>query len=315
MITDQDDLLQAIKSMEINGIQQAPYALNDQYLAQFFAVDPLVGMVYLDSLGPDTTSDIIKAGLNTITLNDTLKYKHNTLIRNGKRYFLVEGDLLLGEAEYMRYLMWLRRRSLADTVNVGKLVGEVLHGQYVRQPPGEVLKYAVIRSTFDTDEQYMTVVQNMSAAARDWEGTCDVRFEHVKARDRSLLLEPTEDLSFIVTGYESNGAFIALAFFPYQPRSERLILVDRSYFRTTYDRIGVFRHELGHVLGWRHEAARAEAPLACQGELLNGTINHTQYDPKSVMHYFCEGTGTIDLKISEIDRAGAQMVYGPPRPR
>jgi hypothetical protein len=38
----------------------------------------------------------------------------------------------------------------------------------------------------------------------------------------------------------------------------------------------------------------------------------SKYDPTSVMHYFCGGLGTNELKISALDRKGAQQVYGPP---
>jgi hypothetical protein len=30
------------------------------------------------------------------------------------------------------------------------------------------------------------------------------------------------------------------------------------------------------------------------------------------MHYFCGGVGSNELKISALDRKGAQQVYGPP---
>jgi hypothetical protein len=30
------------------------------------------------------------------------------------------------------------------------------------------------------------------------------------------------------------------------------------------------------------------------------------------MHYFCAGGGTHELKITDLDREGAQRVYGPP---
>jgi hypothetical protein len=30
------------------------------------------------------------------------------------------------------------------------------------------------------------------------------------------------------------------------------------------------------------------------------------------MHYFCGGVGSRDLKITDLDRQGAQKLYGPP---
>ena len=54
------------------------------------------------------------------------------------------------------------------------------------------------------------------------------------------------------------------------------------------------------------------APAACLGEPNFDTSNLTDYDPQSVMHYFCGGQGTRELRISGLDSIGAQQVYGPP---
>jgi len=74
----------------------------------------------------------------------------------------------------------------------------------------------------------------------------------------------------------------------------------------------VLRHELGHVIGFRHEHIRSGAPPVCPHEDTTGTINLTDYDPRSVMHYFCGGVGSRTLEITDIDRTGSQQVYGAP---
>src|SRR5690606_28927673 len=39
----------------------------------------------------------------------------------------------------------------------------------------------------------------------------------------------------------------------------------------------------------------------------------TSYDPSSVMHYpWCNGTNTGDLYLTELDKLGARLLYGPP---
>jgi hypothetical protein len=70
---------------------------------------------------------------------------------------------------------------------------------------------------------------------------------------------------------------------------------------------------LGHVLGFRHEHIRSGAPADCPQEGTSDAINLTEYDPRSVMHYFCGGIGTQEMKLTEVDRQGAQAVYGPPQ--
>jgi hypothetical protein len=117
---------------------------------------------------------------------------------------------------------------------------------------------------------------------------------------------------FPVRFINANGAFIASSFFPTDIQSRWRMLIDPSYFATTFDHVGVLRHELGHVLGFRHEHTRPDAPPVCPDEPLGDTINLGAYDPRSVMHYFCGGVGSRSLEITEVDRAGSQLVYGPP---
>jgi hypothetical protein len=92
------------------------------------------------------------------------------------------------------------------------------------------------------------------------------------------------------------------------------VWIDPSFFVPTlpFDRVGVLRHELGHVLGFRHEHIRSGAPPICPDEATHHTIDLTQYDPQSVMHYFCGNVGSKQLAITAVDRAGARLVYGPP---
>ena len=74
----------------------------------------------------------------------------------------------------------------------------------------------------------------------------------------------------------------------------------------------MLRHELGHVLGFRHEHIRVEAPAACPDEDIADISILTGYDPKSVMHYFCGSVGNKKLLITDLDVVGSQKLYGPP---
>jgi hypothetical protein len=110
------------------------------------------------------------------------------------------------------------------------------------------------------------------------------------------------------------GALIAAAFFPNDPVDRRRVIIDPVYYAADlgFDRVGILRHELGHVLGFRHEHIRSQAPPLCPDEETDGVLNLTDYDPQSVMHYFCGEVGSRELTITELDRIGAQVVYGPP---
>jgi hypothetical protein len=72
--------------------------------------------------------------------------------------------------------------------------------------------------------------------------------------------------------------------------------------------VGVFRHELGHVLGLRHEHTRPEAGVCFENSAWRAV---SPYDQASVMHYpWCNGVTASDLSITPYDALGAALLYG-----
>ena len=245
---------------------------------------------------------------------------------DGETYFVAEGDLLLDAdqlelyAEQQDAQAALRSAELALDIapiaDVGGretrgLLGITSAGRMLRWRDGLVLDYCVIRNTFADAAEYQTVVDAMANATAAWERTCGVTFDHQAQFDDSATTQVDEVL-FTVRKIDANGRFIAAAFFPNDPPVRRRVLIDPSFYTTSFDRVGVLRHELGHVLGFRHEHIRSGAPAACAVEDLTEVIDLTQYDPQSVMHYFCGGVGSLELRITALDRAGSQRLYGLP---
>jgi hypothetical protein len=265
---------------------------------------------------------------------DLLKERLKQVEIDGTTFWRAESDYLLDEDELFVYSQQRvaasalqQAKQLAERSSFGSytapglvtldaqergLVGIVRGGRIVRWQPGTVITYCVLRKTFPKQEQYNEVVTHMTQATADWEATCGVVFQHVPDADQSDDVRP-EGVIFPVRHIDAGGEFIAAAFFPNDPPSRRRMLIDPSYFtQSTFDRVGVLRHELGHVLGFRHEHIRSGAPPVCPDEDLGDTIDLTQYDPQSVMHYFCGGIGSPQLAITALDRSGSQSVYGPP---
>jgi hypothetical protein len=249
---------------------------------------------------------------------------------DGTTYYVAEGDTLLDEDQLAIYAFQrqkadeARRAAMtADSAGLGLgslidqssrgLLGMTQDGKLVRWQPGLVLTYRVARETFTTDQRYQLSVKSMKEATQAWEDTCGIRFEYKQNLDGQPGPGPAGAL-FSVRQIDAGGAFIAAAFFPNDPPVRRRVLIDPSFFGEDlrFDRVGVLRHELGHVLGFRHEHIRSGAPAQCPPESLDGVIDLTKYDPQSVMHYFCGGVGSEALKITELDRNGAQRLYGPP---
>lgn len=256
-----------------------------------------------------------------------LKKGLKKVVVDGKTFYIAEGDTLLDEAQLATYALereareklW-KARAAASAAGLGTvrlegntrgLVAQTQGGKIVRWRPGTVLSYRVVRETFGDPGNYQMVVDSMRAACLEWERTCGIDFKHLSELDDRPGTAP-EGALFVVREFDAQGEFIAAAFFPNDPKDRRQVLVDPSYYTTTFDPVGVFRHELGHVLGFRHEHIRSEAPPDCPDEELFDTRNLGKYDPQSVMHYFCGEVGSSDLRITDLDRSGSQQVYGPP---
>lgn len=171
------------------------------------------------------------------------------------------------------------------------------------------LTYCVNKTKFGT--RYNAVVQAMAAASGAWQTVADVKFVHVVAQD-SNCTSSNSAVVFDVNPVNANGQYIARAFFPYQSRSTRNVLIDDSAFTSSGDPslTAVLRHELGHTLGFRHEHTRPESGTCFED---NSWRALTPYDSDSVMHYpQCNGTGGWTLELTSLDAQGAASLYGAP---
>jgi hypothetical protein len=243
---------------------------------------------------------------------------------DGESFWRVEGDMLLDDDQFERYVSQQEaleasqramRESGLELVATTQLVGITEGERIVRWAPDVELSYTVLRQTFAIggEDGYQLAVERMAKATADWQNACGVRFVYKRELDGSDSLRPPGVL-FVVREFDAGGEFIAAAFFPNDPINRRRVLIDPSFYsqNLSFDRTGVLRHELGHVLGFRHEHIRSGAPPQCPDEDTANTINLTDFDPTSVMHYFCGGVGSRDLALTEKDRIGSQRLYGLP---
>lgn len=235
---------------------------------------------------------------------------------DGRTLWLVEGDLLMDEDRLWAYA-FKRAEMAADELGE---TGEGLKaranddGKIVCWRPGKVLTYFVRRNTFPGFAEYQAVVNNVRAAVSNWEGVCGIKFQYLAELDNNPMVGPDAAVFDVVYQQVNTEGFIASAFFPDDPLSDRHVNVYALYFSPglEFDPVGVFRHELGHVLGFRHEHISADAALDCRGEAPDHMVALTPYDSTSVMHYLCGDAGSKKLMISDLDSVGAQRVYGMP---
>lgn len=227
---------------------------------------------------------------------------------------VVDSDLRMTEAEAAQYLRDQNAGSAPSLPDTGPAAGHdegfliVAESGVWPVATAANLTFAIDRATFKRDDQYQKVRTNLEAAAKEWSNlcpTCGVKFVHVDNLDAN---NPAPGKTVFVARYRDvGGVFIAASFFANDPRDKRFLDIDPSYFNTSFDQVGVFRHELGHVLGYRHEHIRGIPGCTFEG---GKWIPKTPYDPKSVMHYLCGGGGSVELMISDLDRTGHESAYG-----
>ena len=235
-------------------------------------------------------------------------------------YFVVEGDLLMTEQELRAYIV---DKSLGEKLakpDSAELLVNVHNGgrDYYKELSQRTLTYAVDRQSFAPSiQQYNQVVTNIKKATSEWEAvcpSCGVRFVYKPQFDAG---PSHQQVNFIVRSFSDNGKYIAASFFPHDDADRRYLNIDPQYFRSDLKplAVGILRHELGHVLGYRHEHISDKAP-GCAEEKKDEDHNWvalTPYDSKSVMHYFCglneNGNQNPTLEFSETDRFGHRELY------
>lgn len=230
----------------------------------------------------------------------------------GRTLFVLDGDLPVDEAEvaqsYERYIESLSRESNAHvgTTTQNLLVNRVngADDKWSDSDAGN-LTYCV---SDDFEKLESRMIKEMKQAADDWEARANVSFKYVKTKAGECKVTDKK-IVFAVKPWKNPGA---RAFFPSTAAANRTIVINVKEIDDDYAPIttlGVLRHELGHVLGLRHEHLRgsSERPFCKEDKQWRSL---TEYDSASVMHYpWCEGTRKGDLVLTDKDKSGIAALY------
>ncbi|HLO55542.1 MAG TPA: M57 family metalloprotease [Saprospiraceae bacterium] len=276
----------------------------------------------------DTFSVLSKSSLEKVDLARTLqrrlllelpKYSITSIeggIKVTRTYYIIEGDINVDKEELYYYSLKRIQKPNDSNVGSGNLtLGTDLSGNPAKWPSGTTIKYTIMRNSFEPKSNYDLVVKEMINATNDWMKVCNIKFEHVPEHDNTEfdLESNSEDIIFIVRQLNVNADFIAKAFFPIDPIYNRNLLLNPSFFVTDYNKTGILRHELGHILGFRHEHIWSKES-SCPGENIIqeglGAIQYSEYDPYSVMHYPCGiNRNNKELELTEFDKQAARRIY------
>jgi hypothetical protein len=257
------------------------------------------------------------------------QYRDRALrVIDGERFYQVEFDLFFDSEDdlYQYYVQRVEQELDKSTALVDMSTGK--RATWVRNGNALNIRYCV--SSNDFGEDHAAVVADVSEAMHDWEDVANLHYVYVPAQDGNCY-GANADVDVAIVASPAPQAACGMP--PYVPSGfirmmcplHNLGMLSFDYARWPWERfpppmtpVGVFRHELGHINGFRHEQVRAadpacaEAPVMCDGADCQGAEYLTEYDVESVMQYPGCGITVTTYEISKLDGIGARMLYGMP---
>jgi hypothetical protein len=142
------------------------------------------------------------------------------------------------------------------------------------------------------------------SAARDWEKAAALKFTDLTGKNGSVLFNVRPAAYW---EEQDNPYTIASTFFPHYG-SKVFIIYKRFFRQTDEEQMLTLRHELGHILGLRHEHIWKNGEQVEETYLPAQIIN--AYDPASIMFYPERPGYAGNGRLSALDKAGIRQLYG-----
>ncbi|WP_342375090.1 hypothetical protein NVS55_27775 [Myxococcus stipitatus] len=241
--------------------------------------------------------------------------------------FIVEGDIAIYGEDALRkyYKEYMARASQPLTVRLRDAGGGIVVDDVLGQEQKHSLTYCITHRFLPA--QHAKVAAAMKAAGESWSRRVGVSFTHLASED--LWCDPEDPglnlrVNFEVRYVSGPSAFIASAFPP--SSTDRILWIyERAFDPLTANGQtleATLRHELGHVLGFRHEhiwISPIPGVSDCEAEDLFQPGHQDDarqlvggYDALSVMHYAqCRPAGSPwAYAQTETDYRAAISLYG-----
>lgn len=164
-------------------------------------------------------------------------------------------------------------------------------GSIPRWKKGQVIQFAVLARGFPTSSHAIFSAYKLNEAAIQWNSlNIGVTFKWVSK---------LEDAAFVLAYGGDKGSVLARAFFPNSNDLNTLFVYQKAFDTAISPyQTNIFLHELGHVLGLRHEFAAREG----------GAVPFGPTNPRSVMSY------TFPPNIRDSDEASTKAFYNYTQP-
>lgn len=265
---------------------------------------------------------------------DDYKKSRPTVTIDGVKTFVIQGDELYTEAELRDY--WISSvytqsqvfklntsiidlsTSMSDIFQSNKMiVGLDTKRKPLTWPKGTVLKFSIVKNSFPIAQrthQFSIVKSAFLTAGSDWHQLSKIKFEyHPEFEHLPDLKKIPTGLNFMIlytpSASTDDKEILATAFYKDQTQKP-LVRVYPNYFETkNFDKTGIFRHEIGHILGFRHEHISRDAPADCKDESREFSRAITTYDYNSIMHYPCGKFNNYNLVFTRKDTLAVEEQY------
>lgn len=238
-----------------------------------------------------------------------------TTFRNSARFiseanaYLVDGDVLVRQQELRRYF---DEGSTSTALTVRQTLAQHVDDIWPQSIRNNI-RYCISNTWGGVTKQ--AVVNAMSMAAATWGAGANLRFVYVPSQDAACNGSNTS-VELNVLQADLGGA-LAAATFPsdeQDPAAGRQLFIALAGQQSVSPPLtGVLRHELGHVLGLRHENIRFTNNCA-ETALMDPSRAVNTADLASVMITpACTpgpSFGNPNLNLSNLDHEGIILLYG-----
>jgi hypothetical protein len=205
------------------------------------------------------------------------------------------------------------------------IIAENRFKEKLKMPAPSVINFGIAKRTFPNENAYMLAKTAMLKAADDWNGLTRVQYRYLGAFDNSIQFDNLKaqypnEIQMVVAYQNFTTAIFkteedyqntfAIAFNKEFPRHLKVLRICRKFFtpgRLSQD--GILRHEIGHIMGFRHEHINSPENANCPKEDFGFAKAVTAYDPNSVMHYPCGSFNNYVYQFSANDSIGIKFIY------